>query len=214
MESIKGHPWVTVGGTDPTISTEDNLYYLGKHVEEPTQEELGNAIGSIRGLFTVVRAVQKMRRLNLKRRTSGQSASPLPSPGEEAPNPSHQSSMDSYGTVESTSASDSRPGETDASTVDDGEQAKYAEMLGEHDRVMSPLGSFAESDVGTQRQDSGGKQVDAGGMLKIDTALENAPKVKDDQGEGKEQDDDDVEIFESPVSDADMPTPVATGEEK
>lgn len=42
----QNHPWVTDNGKEPMISTEDNLYHVGKHVEEPTQEELRTAIGS------------------------------------------------------------------------------------------------------------------------------------------------------------------------
>jgi [calcium/calmodulin-dependent protein kinase] kinase len=48
---VKDHPWVTDDGSEPMIPTEDNLYYVGKHVEEPTQEELGNAIGTLRGVL-------------------------------------------------------------------------------------------------------------------------------------------------------------------
>jgi [calcium/calmodulin-dependent protein kinase] kinase len=33
------------------ISTEDNLYFIGKHVEEPTPDELRKAIGSLRSIL-------------------------------------------------------------------------------------------------------------------------------------------------------------------
>ncbi|KAL7419884.1 hypothetical protein Q5752_005800 [Cryptotrichosporon argae] len=90
IADIREHAWVTADGAEPMITTDDNLYDVGKKVDEPTQEELGNAINTLRGVFTVVRAVQKMRRLQLHRRSvsaqSNQSASdastppPLPSP--------------------------------------------------------------------------------------------------------------------------------------
>ncbi|WRT65376.1 uncharacterized protein IL334_002319 [Kwoniella shivajii] len=59
MSDLREHPWVTEGGQEPMIDSETNLFDVGKHVEEPTQEELKNAIGSLRGIFTVIRAVQK-----------------------------------------------------------------------------------------------------------------------------------------------------------
>ncbi len=33
------------------IETDDNLYHIGKQVDEPTQEELGNAIGLHKGVL-------------------------------------------------------------------------------------------------------------------------------------------------------------------
>jgi hypothetical protein len=33
------------------ISVDDNLYFIGKHVEEPTQEELRYAIGTLKGVL-------------------------------------------------------------------------------------------------------------------------------------------------------------------
>ena len=33
------------------IETDDNLYHVGKHVGEPTQEELGKAIGLHRSVL-------------------------------------------------------------------------------------------------------------------------------------------------------------------
>jgi [calcium/calmodulin-dependent protein kinase] kinase len=40
---------VTEDGKNPMISRDDNLYHVGKMVEEPTQEELSSAIGALRG---------------------------------------------------------------------------------------------------------------------------------------------------------------------
>ena len=48
---------MTLEGEEPMVETEDNLYDIGKHVEEPTQEELGDAIGSIQGVLWVVPTV-------------------------------------------------------------------------------------------------------------------------------------------------------------
>ncbi|WVW79855.1 hypothetical protein I302_101825 [Kwoniella bestiolae CBS 10118] len=59
MPEIREHNWVTEEGQEPMIETDTNLFDIGKHVEEPTQEELKNAIGTLRGIFTVIRAVQK-----------------------------------------------------------------------------------------------------------------------------------------------------------
>lgn len=49
----ESHPWLTNDGAEPLISTDENLYELGKHVEEPTSEELGKAIGTLRGALWV-----------------------------------------------------------------------------------------------------------------------------------------------------------------
>lgn len=51
MSDIREHAWVTDNGAEPMIPTDDNLHYLGSKVEEPTQEELGNAIGSLKGVL-------------------------------------------------------------------------------------------------------------------------------------------------------------------
>jgi len=48
---LQDHPWVTEDGANAMISTEDNLYYVGKHVEEPTQDELRSAIGTLRSIL-------------------------------------------------------------------------------------------------------------------------------------------------------------------
>lgn len=45
------HPWVTDDGANPMIARDDNLYHVGKFVEEPTQEELSSAIGTLRGVL-------------------------------------------------------------------------------------------------------------------------------------------------------------------
>ena len=48
---MRDHAWVTADGAEPMISREDNLYYLGSHVEEPTQHELSTAIASLRSVL-------------------------------------------------------------------------------------------------------------------------------------------------------------------
>lgn len=40
---------MTEDGNNPMISKDDNLYHVGKLVEEPTQEELKSAVGVLRG---------------------------------------------------------------------------------------------------------------------------------------------------------------------
>jgi ABC-type Na+ transport system ATPase subunit NatA len=50
---------VTDWGCSPMMTVEENLFYFGKVFEEPTTEEVKQAITSLRSVFTVVRAVQK-----------------------------------------------------------------------------------------------------------------------------------------------------------
>ncbi|EGE82876.1 CAMKK/CAMKK-META protein kinase [Blastomyces dermatitidis ATCC 18188] len=61
MPELRNHPWVTKGGTDPLLSTEENT---ANPIGEPTEEELNTAITKkIGNVLTVVRAVQKFKRL-------------------------------------------------------------------------------------------------------------------------------------------------------
>ncbi|GMK54409.1 hypothetical protein CspeluHIS016_0109950 [Cutaneotrichosporon spelunceum] len=62
MSEIRENPWVNAWGQQPMRSIEDNLFYYGNVFEEPTEEEVDNALISLRSVFTVVRAVHKMRR--------------------------------------------------------------------------------------------------------------------------------------------------------
>jgi hypothetical protein len=56
-DSIQEHPWVTRGGIDPLLSTEENTANL---VEPPTQAEMDGAItGNFRQLLAVVRYGQE-----------------------------------------------------------------------------------------------------------------------------------------------------------
>ncbi|KAH8090390.1 kinase-like domain-containing protein [Filobasidium floriforme] len=48
IEEMREHPWVTKNGEDPMPTTDQNLYEIGKQVEEPSEEEVGNAISTFR----------------------------------------------------------------------------------------------------------------------------------------------------------------------
>lgn len=58
MWDIRTHPWTTASGAEAMITKDDNLYYVGQQVEEPTPEELGLAIRPRRGILYVLSAVQ------------------------------------------------------------------------------------------------------------------------------------------------------------
>lgn len=49
--SSQSHAWVTDHGKDEMISKDDNLYFIGKKVEEPTEEEIRSAIISLRSIL-------------------------------------------------------------------------------------------------------------------------------------------------------------------
>ncbi|CAG8708025.1 7615_t:CDS:10, partial [Acaulospora morrowiae] len=63
MSVLREHPWVTNHGNDPLISTEENCTEL---ISEITEDDLIRAIKpiSIRGVFTVIGAVNKLKRLS------------------------------------------------------------------------------------------------------------------------------------------------------
>ncbi|KAF2637689.1 Pkinase-domain-containing protein [Massarina eburnea CBS 473.64] len=66
MEKIREHPWVTRRGTDPLLSTSENVAVI---VEPPTDEEVNAAItGNMGHLVTVVRAVKRFKQLLFRRR--------------------------------------------------------------------------------------------------------------------------------------------------
>ncbi|OCF78217.1 CAMKK/CAMKK-META protein kinase [Kwoniella mangroviensis CBS 8886] len=171
MADIREHSWVTEHGQEPMIETDTNLFDIGKHVEEPTQEELKNAIGSLRGIFTVIRAVQKMRRLQLHRRS--QSGQEPPSPGST--NVSLASgSMDSYVSAE--------PGTSATSVSDENEEARYRDIAGE--TVMSPRSMSRASLASTERQTSNKLEK----LTRLDT---NTYKKTESGDEGEEADEKD-----------------------
>ncbi|CAG8647553.1 12368_t:CDS:10 [Acaulospora morrowiae] len=63
MPVLREHPWVTERGNNPLISTEENCTEL---ITEITEDDLSAAIKpiSIRGVFTVIGAVNKLKRLS------------------------------------------------------------------------------------------------------------------------------------------------------
>ncbi|WWD08737.1 hypothetical protein V865_006850 [Kwoniella europaea PYCC6329] len=171
MADIREHSWVTEHGQEPMIETDTNLFDIGKRVEEPTQEELKNAIGSLRGIFTVIRAVQKMRRLQLHRRS--QSGQGPPSPGST--NVSLASgSMDSYVSAEL--------GTSATSVSDENEEARYRDIAGE--TVMSPRSMSRASLASTERQTS--NKLDK--LTRLDTNTDQKTESGDENEEADEKD--------------------------
>lgn len=75
MTELKQQAWVTRRGADPLPSTEENLYDIGQEVVEPTAEEISKAITNWRGVFTVIRAIQKMKRPLRKSRQNSTTSS-------------------------------------------------------------------------------------------------------------------------------------------
>ncbi|ORY16150.1 calmodulin dependent protein kinase [Clohesyomyces aquaticus] len=66
MDELREHPWVTRRGTDPLLSTAENIAHI---VEEPTDEEVNAAItGNMGHLVTVVRAVKRFKQLLFRKR--------------------------------------------------------------------------------------------------------------------------------------------------
>ena len=51
MDDLREQPWVTDQGEEPMLSREQNLYFLGAEVSEPTQQELHLAISSLRSIL-------------------------------------------------------------------------------------------------------------------------------------------------------------------
>ncbi|WWC59895.1 uncharacterized protein I303_102457 [Kwoniella dejecticola CBS 10117] len=204
MTDLREHAWVTENGQEPMIDTEANLFDVGKHVEEPTQEELKDAIGTLRGIFTVIRAVQKMKRNLARNRRSGPS-----SPGST--NVSLASgSMDSYVSHgQNTSAT---------SISDENDDAGYGDIAG--DQVMSPRSMSRASTGNTEKQLSAKLEK----LTPLDTDVGKLSDSKDrgqDDGEGngesagkgEEDTQEEVALFDSPVSSDDevQKTPVKGG---
>ncbi|WVR04119.1 hypothetical protein IAU60_001118 [Kwoniella sp. DSM 27419] len=175
MPELREHPWVTNHGNEPMIDTNENLYEIGKQVEEPTQQELRDAIGTLRGIFTVIRAVQK-------RSASGHGP---PSPGST--NVSLASgSMDSYVSQE--------PG-TDATSVsDETEEANSPDDGGED------TGSKEKNEPSPHKDDDKPfSKQDAVTPIRTDvkTSIASAEeRESDDAGDG-------VVLMDSPVSEDD-----------
>ncbi|WWC68906.1 uncharacterized protein I206_102842 [Kwoniella pini CBS 10737] len=198
MTELREHPWVTENGQEPMIDTEANLFDVGQHVEEPTQEELKDAIGTLRGIFTVIRAVQKMKRNLARNRRSGPS-----SPGST--NISLASgSMDSYVSHDQNTSA--------TSISDENEDARYGDIAG--DEVMSPRSMSRASTGSTEKQLSSKLEK----LTPLDTDVN---KKSDDQevdkdngkNEKEENSEEEVALFDSPVSSDDeiQKTPVRGG---
>ncbi|WVQ77452.1 hypothetical protein IAR50_007138 [Cryptococcus sp. DSM 104548] len=130
MNDIRDHRWTTNEGTDPMISTDENLYDVGKHVEEPTEEEVSHAIGTFRGIL--------LRRLHLNR-TSSQSIS---SPSNSTDPSLASGSMDSYASRD--------PLTTNTSLSSDPEEGEFRDIAGE--QVMSPRQMSLVSPAETEKQ--------------------------------------------------------------
>ncbi|TXT11008.1 hypothetical protein VHUM_01759 [Vanrija humicola] len=106
IPDIRANPWVTNYGESPLVDVEENLYYWGKEVVEPTVEEIKKAITSLRSLFTVVRAVNKMRRLQSISSQQRSLSSSLPVPSDTS---GTSGSMDSYAVSVATGATTPDP---------------------------------------------------------------------------------------------------------
>lgn len=48
MDDIRRNAWVTAWGEQPMMSEEENMYHYGKVFEEPTVDEINNAITSLK----------------------------------------------------------------------------------------------------------------------------------------------------------------------
>ncbi|WVF67044.1 hypothetical protein IAT40_001787 [Kwoniella sp. CBS 6097] len=219
MSDIRIHAWVTEQGQEPMIETDENLFEVGKQVEEPTQEELKNAIGSLRGIFTVIRAVQKMRRLRLNRQSishgHGHGHGQAPSSPGSTNISLASGSMDSYLShdPDGNGGGGGGTGTSATSVSDDTEDPKYRDIAG--DPVMSPKKmSYAEN------KDTLAGKLEKLAPLDTDTASQSA-KSDDGQREGEgdeggngyedeEEDGENIILVDSPVSSDDevQKTPV------
>lgn len=64
MADLRNHPWVTCDGEDELLSTEENTAQM---VDEITEDDLRTAIKGIRGVVTVVKAVNKLKEMKAAR---------------------------------------------------------------------------------------------------------------------------------------------------
>ncbi|OXG71710.1 calcium/calmodulin-dependent protein kinase kinase [Cryptococcus neoformans var. grubii Br795] len=142
MSSLREHPWTTDETRLPMIDREENLFEVGKQVEEPTQDEIKDAIVTFRGILYVMRAVHKMRRLHLRRSSPSRGATS--SPGGSANASFASESMDSY-------VSHDRLTST-TSLSSDGEDGQYKDIAG--NKVMSPRKMSLASPADTVRPDA------------------------------------------------------------
>lgn len=142
MSSLREHPWTTDETRLPMIDTEENLYEVGKQVEEPTQDEIKDAIVTFRGILYVMRAVHKMRRLHLHRSSPSRGATS--SPGDSANVSFASESMDSYVSRD--------PLTSTTSLSSDGEDGPFKDIAG--NKVTSPRQMSLASPADTEKPDA------------------------------------------------------------
>ena len=68
MSELREHPWVTANGEDPLLPTSENV--PERDASNVTKEDIRQAIKGIRGVMTVVRAVNKLKQLSKTRHMS------------------------------------------------------------------------------------------------------------------------------------------------
>ncbi|CCG81159.1 Calcium/calmodulin-dependent protein kinase kinase [Taphrina deformans PYCC 5710] len=67
MNELREHPWVTLDGEDELLSYEENTAQM---IDEITEDDLRTAIKGIRGIVTVVKAVNKLKQMRASRAAS------------------------------------------------------------------------------------------------------------------------------------------------
>lgn len=73
MEQLREHPWVTLDGEDELLSAEENTAQM---IDEITEDDLRTAIKGIRGVVTVVKAVNKLKQMRAASRAASRESSP------------------------------------------------------------------------------------------------------------------------------------------
>ncbi|WVO24263.1 uncharacterized protein IAS62_005627 [Cryptococcus decagattii] len=173
MPSLREHPWTTDETRLPMIDTEENLFEVGKRVEEPTQDEIKDAIGTFRGILTVMRAVHKLRRLHLNRSSPSRGATS--SPGDSANVSFASESMDSYVSCD--------PLTSTSSLSSDVEEGEFKDIAA--NKVMSPRQMSLASPADTAKPD-----------ITPSMSFEGIEPIKTDV----QEDTDEVVLVDSPTS--------------
>lgn len=73
MAELREHPWVTLDGEDELLSAEENTAQM---IDEITEDDLRTAIKGIRGVVTVVKAVNKLKQMRARSRAASREPSP------------------------------------------------------------------------------------------------------------------------------------------
>lgn len=73
MLDLRNHPWVTIDGEDELLNVEENTAQM---IDEITEDDLRLAIKGIRGVVTVVKAVNKLKAMRANSRAASREASP------------------------------------------------------------------------------------------------------------------------------------------